>query len=77
MYSPAAGIVYVFNLIVGTGALALPNAIGHAGWLVSLILLFLLGFLSYVTTTFVIESLSIANACYHYRRDKKEDLVFC
>lgn len=74
MYSPAAGIAYVFNLIVGTGALALPNAIGHAGWLVSLILLFFLGFLSYITTTFVIESLSIANACYHYRRDKKEDL---
>nr|XP_004226232.1 transmembrane protein 104 isoform X3 [Ciona intestinalis] len=72
MYSPAVGVVYIFNLIVGTGALTLPKAMASAGWLVSLILLTLLGFVSYITTTFMVESLSIANACI--RRNKRENL---
>jgi len=72
MYSSGAGVAYIFNLIVGTGALALPKAVAGAGWLISIIFLLLLGSLSYITTTFVIESLSIANACY--RRDKSDDL---
>uniref|UniRef100_H2Z3V6 Amino acid transporter transmembrane domain-containing protein n=1 Tax=Ciona savignyi TaxID=51511 RepID=H2Z3V6_CIOSA len=66
------GIVYIFNLIVGTGALTLPKAMASAGWLVSLILLCFLGFMSYITTTFMVESLSIANACI--RQTKKENL---
>ena len=36
------GLVYVFNLIVGTGALAIPKAFGLAGWLVSTIVVILL-----------------------------------
>jgi len=36
------GIVYVFNLIVGTGALTLPKAMASAGWLISIILLIVL-----------------------------------
>ena len=30
-YSPATGFIYVFNLIVGTGALTLPAAFHDAG----------------------------------------------
>lgn len=39
------GLVYMFNLIVGTGALTMPKAFATAGWLVSLILLVFLGFM--------------------------------
>lgn len=39
------GLVYMFNLIVGTGALTMPKAFATAGWLVSLILLLFLGFM--------------------------------
>ena len=31
-YSPATGLVYIFNLIVGTGALTLPAAFHDAGY---------------------------------------------
>ena len=31
--------MFVFNLIVGTGALAMPRAFAEAGWLASSILL--------------------------------------
>lgn len=30
------GLIYVFNLIVGTGALTLPAAFANAGWIISL-----------------------------------------
>lgn len=39
------GLVYMFNLIVGTGALTMPKAFATAGWLVSLVLLVFLGFM--------------------------------
>lgn len=39
------GLVYMFNLIVGTGALTMPKAFATAGWLVSLILLVFVGFM--------------------------------
>lgn len=39
------GLVYMFNLIVGTGALTMPKAFATAGWLVSLVLLMFLGFM--------------------------------
>lgn len=56
------GLVYIFNLIVGTGALTMPAAFKDAGWLVSSIVVIVLCFISYITTTFVIESMSVANA---------------
>ena len=56
------GLVYIFNIIVGTGALTMPAAFKDAGWLVSLIIVIILCFISYITTTFVIESMSVANA---------------
>lgn len=38
-YSNGIGAVYVFNLIVGAGALSLPNAFSQAGWLSGTLLL--------------------------------------
>ena len=33
-YSRLTGLIYIFNLIVGTGALTLPAAFHDAGWFV-------------------------------------------
>ncbi|KAK5979629.1 Transmembrane protein [Trichostrongylus colubriformis] len=62
MYSPMMGFLYVFNLIVGTGALALPKAFQGAGYALSIVVLFFSAFISYIAATFVVESLSIGNA---------------
>lgn len=55
-------MIYLFNLIVGTGALTLPSAFADCGWLVSTIVITLICFTSYMTATFIIECMSIANA---------------
>ena len=67
-YSPFTGLVYIFNLIVVTGALTLPAAFHDAGWLLSTIIIILLAFMSYLTATFVIESMACANAIVQHRR---------
>ncbi|XP_055877807.1 transmembrane protein 104-like isoform X2 [Biomphalaria glabrata] len=61
-YSRLVGFVYVFNLIVGTGALTMPAAFREAGWLLSLIIVIVLAFMSYLTLTFMIEAMAISNA---------------
>ncbi|XP_060620711.2 transmembrane protein 104 isoform X1 [Anolis sagrei] len=71
LYSPYVGLVYMFNLIVGTGALTMPKAFAAAGWLVSLILIMFLAFMSYMTTTFVIEAMASANAHLRWKRMEK------
>ncbi|XP_029456459.1 LOW QUALITY PROTEIN: transmembrane protein 104 [Rhinatrema bivittatum] len=72
LYSPYVGLVYMFNLIVGTGALTMPKAFATAGWLVSLFLIMFLGFMSYMTTTFVMEAMAAANAQLRWKRQEKE-----
>ena len=42
------GLIYVFNLIVGTGALTMPKAFAEAGWLMSVIGVASLAFMRYV-----------------------------
>uniref|UniRef100_A0A7I4Z296 Aa_trans domain-containing protein n=1 Tax=Haemonchus contortus TaxID=6289 RepID=A0A7I4Z296_HAECO len=61
-YSTTMGFLYVFNLIVGTGALALPKAFQTAGYVLSIIVLLVSCLVSYIAATFVIEALSVANA---------------
>uniref|UniRef100_A0A131XGX2 Putative amino acid transporter n=1 Tax=Hyalomma excavatum TaxID=257692 RepID=A0A131XGX2_9ACAR len=65
--SPLVGLVYIFNLIVGTGALTMPAAFKDAGWLLSLIIVVVLAFMSYLTMTFVIEAMASANALVHWK----------
>ena len=62
------GLIYIFNLIVGTGALTLPAAFKDAGYLLSSIILILLAFMSFLTATFVIESMAAANALLAWRQ---------
>lgn len=76
-YSPGVGLIYIFNLIVGTGALTMPKAFSKAGWLVSLVLVLILAFMSFLTATFMIECMACANALDRWkmrqRIRKKED----
>ncbi|GAB1600663.1 transmembrane protein 104-like [Argonauta hians] len=60
-YPSAVGLIYIFNLIVGTGALAMPKSFYNAGWLLSIIFLVILAFISYLTVTFVTEAMAVAN----------------
>ncbi|XP_008551515.1 transmembrane protein 104 homolog [Microplitis demolitor] len=61
-YSTGVGLIYIFNLIVGTGALTLPAVFSRAGWLLGTLVIVTLGFISFITVTFVIESMASANA---------------
>jgi len=61
-YPMGVALVYVFNLIVGTGALTMPKAIAGAGSIVGIAMLVFIAFMSFVTATFTIESMACANA---------------
>ncbi|XP_063229523.1 transmembrane protein 104 homolog isoform X2 [Bacillus rossius redtenbacheri] len=67
-YSTWTGLVYVFNLIVGTGALTLPAVFDRAGWAVGVTLICVLATISFITVTFVIEAMASANAIVQWRR---------
>ena len=67
-YSGTTGLIYIFNLIVGTGALTLPAAFHDAGWALGTAVIVALAFMSYLTTTFVIEAMAAANAMQNFKR---------
>lgn len=67
-YPTWVGFIFVFNLIVGTGALTLPSAFSRAGWVLGSVLIVILAFASYVTVTFVIETMACANAIQNWKR---------
>ncbi|KRY00191.1 Transmembrane protein [Trichinella pseudospiralis] len=62
-YSALTGMVYLGNLLVGTGALALPRSFQDAGYALGLFTMLVLAFVSYMNVTFVIEAMSVASAC--------------
>lgn len=66
-YSVWVGLIYIFNLIVGTGALTLPAAFAKAGWALSTISLVFLAFMSFMNATYVIETMACANAVYKWK----------
>ncbi|KAM7540965.1 hypothetical protein Aperf_G00000023425 [Anoplocephala perfoliata] len=72
-YSRLFGFIFLFNLILGTGALALPRAFKDAGWLLTGTLLAFIGFMSYVPATYVIESMAIGNALKQNRHSSHEN----
>jgi hypothetical protein len=49
----------------------MPKAFSSAGWLLSLIIIIMLSFMSFVTVTFVMESMSHANAVVKSKRKLK------
>ncbi|XP_050542099.1 transmembrane protein 104 homolog isoform X2 [Daktulosphaira vitifoliae] len=67
-YSSFVGVIFVFNLIIGPGSLTLPTVVQKTGWLLSSIIIAVLAFISYVTFTFIIESITITNAIVQLRK---------
>eukprot|EP00003_Mantamonas_plastica_P003072 TRINITY_DN12490_c0_g2_i1.p1 TRINITY_DN12490_c0_g2~~TRINITY_DN12490_c0_g2_i1.p1 ORF type:complete len:147 (-),score=22.05 TRINITY_DN12490_c0_g2_i1:438-842(-) len=61
-YSVRYAFVYLFNLIVGVGALALPIAFERTGIILGPLFLMLVASVSFITVTFLIEAQAIANA---------------
>ena len=71
-------LIYMFNLILGAGPLALPKAFSLAGILLGTLLLIFLAFMSFVTATFMIEAMASANAFVRHRmrmKSEKEKIV--
>lgn len=62
------GLIYVYNLIVGTGALTLPSVFAQAGWALSIFLIIMLAFMGFVTVTFIIETMACSNAMIQLKR---------
>ncbi|XP_077979470.1 transmembrane protein 104-like isoform X2 [Glandiceps talaboti] len=71
LYSSEIGFIYIFNLIVGSGALTMPKAFAEAGWLTSVVTLVLLAFMSFLTSTFINEVMAAANAAIRWKRNEK------
>ncbi|KAJ2946152.1 hypothetical protein O0L34_g5084 [Tuta absoluta] len=67
-YSIWVGLIYIFNLIVGTGALTLPAAFARAGWGLSTFSLVVLAFMSFLNATYVIETMACTNAVIKWKR---------
>uniref|UniRef100_A0AAV1T5E8 Amino acid transporter transmembrane domain-containing protein n=1 Tax=Peronospora matthiolae TaxID=2874970 RepID=A0AAV1T5E8_9STRA len=61
-YSPLTGFVFIFNLIVGAGALTIPHAFANVGLAYGSVALSVLASVSYVTATFMIEAIAGVNA---------------
>ncbi|KAG7189433.1 hypothetical protein KM043_017135 [Ampulex compressa] len=74
-YSTWVGLIYIFNLIVGTGALTLPAVFSRAGWVLGLSIILVLAFISFVTVTFVIEVMASANAIITWRHIQQRKRV--
>lgn len=53
-YSSRMGFVFVFNLIMGAGALTIPRAFSHVGVLLAVLALCLLAMASFVSATFMV-----------------------
>ena len=71
-YSSMVGSVYVFNLMLGSGLLALPKAFIEVGWVLGLVGLLVLAFMSYCTVTFVIEAQAVHNALAKTKKKNKK-----
>ena len=54
--------MFIYNLIVGFGALSLPRAFADVGVVLGSALILFLAFVGYITATFVIEALAVGNA---------------
>jgi len=60
--SPLAASVTVVNLVLATGPFSYPYQFAALGPIMSLTLLFVTAFISYITSTYIVEAISSANA---------------
>ena len=71
MYPAQFAFAYIFNLVIGVGALALPLAFTQAGLVLGTLLIITLAFMSFLTTSYVVEAMAAANA-YYILKERKE-----
>ncbi|EFA86165.1 transmembrane protein [Heterostelium album PN500] len=60
-YTRSTAGIYIFNLVVGIGALALPYGFQQAGIVLGVLFLVCCGMLAFITTTYIIEAQSASN----------------
>jgi len=60
-YTKKTAFIYIFNLIVGVGAIAMPIGFSKAGLIFGLLMLMFVGFLAFITATYIIEASAAAN----------------
>jgi hypothetical protein len=60
--SPLAASATIVNLVLATGPFSYPQGFVGLGPVISIALLVFSCFISYVTATFMIEAISVANA---------------
>ncbi|XP_068692775.1 transmembrane protein 104 homolog [Montipora foliosa] len=61
-YSAKVAAIFLFNLLMGVGVLALPAAIAKAGIIAGILCLTTVSFMAFISITFLIEVLATANA---------------
>lgn len=61
-YGNSIAFIFIFNLIVGAGALALPHSFGTSGYITGMLLTGCVSFFAFMTCTFMVEAMSITNA---------------
>eukprot|EP01114_Cavostelium_apophysatum_P014544 TRINITY_DN3801_c0_g1_i1.p1 TRINITY_DN3801_c0_g1~~TRINITY_DN3801_c0_g1_i1.p1 ORF type:complete len:510 (+),score=104.71 TRINITY_DN3801_c0_g1_i1:96-1625(+) len=66
-YSNPVAFIYVFNLIVGVGALNLPHGFAQSGMILGVLFLALNSFLAFITVTWLIEAQAVANAILSFK----------
>ena len=72
--SPAVVGVFLLNITVGTGALALPLIFSKAGLLLGSLFMILVAFLAWAANTFAVEAMSVSNAVMKLQAEQgKED----
>lgn len=57
--------------MVGVGALSLPHALHNSGLIVGTFMIIIAAGISYMTATFMVEAMAIANAYTRYLTRKK------
>eukprot|EP00897_Mesotaenium_endlicherianum_P010034 jgi/Mesen1/9059/ME000572S08332 len=71
LYSSRIAFIYLFNLVLGSGVLALPSILTQGGWVLGSGFLVVVTFFSYVSLTFVVETMASANALLAYRKEER------
>jgi len=61
--------IYILNVYMGTGPIALPFGFQTGGVLLSSLFLVFVAFVAYITATFIVETLVIANLLLRFRGD--------
>lgn len=69
-YGYPVGAIFIFNLVVGTGALALPYGWNEAGLVNGLFFTLLVFFFAFMCVTFVIEAQSLVTAIVRLEKSK-------